>query len=43
MTDHKTGRRRALITGAAQRLGRAMVLDLARTGWDVAVHYRTSS
>lgn len=35
-------RRRALVTGAAYRLGRAMALDLAGSGWDVAVHYNTS-
>jgi len=35
-------RRRALVTGGAHRLGRAMVLDLAATGWDVAVHYHSS-
>ena len=29
-----------LVTGAAQRLGRAIALDLARNGCDVAVHYR---
>jgi NAD(P)-dependent dehydrogenase (short-subunit alcohol dehydrogenase family) len=28
----------ALITGAGRRLGRAMALDLAARGWDVAVH-----
>ena len=33
----------ALITGAAQRIGRAMALALAADGWTVAVHYRTSS
>ena len=38
-----TERRRALVTGAAARLGRAMALDLAATGWDVAVHYSTSA
>jgi NAD(P)-dependent dehydrogenase (short-subunit alcohol dehydrogenase family) len=32
----------ALITGAAQRLGRAVALDLARAGWGVVVHYRRS-
>lgn len=33
---------RALITGAARRLGRDMALTLARSGWDVAVHYAGS-
>ena len=32
----------ALITGAAKRLGRAIALDLAEAGWDVAIHYRGS-
>ena len=36
-------RRRALVTGAAHRLGRAMALDLAGSGWDVAVHYNSSA
>lgn len=31
----------ALITGAAARLGRAMALDLAKRGYDVAIHYAT--
>jgi NAD(P)-dependent dehydrogenase (short-subunit alcohol dehydrogenase family) len=31
-----------LVTGAAKRLGRAIALDLARNGWNVAVHYHTS-
>jgi NAD(P)-dependent dehydrogenase (short-subunit alcohol dehydrogenase family) len=31
-----------LITGAAKRLGRAIALDLAQAGWDVAVHYNGS-
>jgi NAD(P)-dependent dehydrogenase (short-subunit alcohol dehydrogenase family) len=31
--------RTALITGAAQRIGRALALDLAAHGWRVAVHY----
>ena len=34
----ETPRRVALITGAAKRLGRAMALDLAQRGWDVAIH-----
>lgn len=33
----------ALITGAGQRLGKAVALDLAQHGWDVVVHYRHSA
>ena len=32
----------ALVTGSAQRVGRAIALDLAAHGFDVAVHYRRS-
>lgn len=32
----------ALVTGAARRIGRAIALDLAAAGWDIAVHYHTS-
>jgi NAD(P)-dependent dehydrogenase (short-subunit alcohol dehydrogenase family) len=35
--------KRALITGAAKRLGREAALALGRSGVDVAVHYNTSS
>jgi NAD(P)-dependent dehydrogenase (short-subunit alcohol dehydrogenase family) len=32
----------ALITGAAQRIGRAIALELANHGWAVALHFRRS-
>lgn len=32
-----------LITGAARRIGRALALDLAAHGWQVAVHYHGSA
>src|SRR5471032_1268765 len=34
--------RAVLVTGAAQRIGRAISLALAADGWAVAVHYRAS-
>ena len=33
----------ALVTGAARRLGRAIALGLAKEGWDIVVHYRSSA
>src|ERR1700679_3550307 len=35
--------RTVLVTGAAKRLGRAIALDLARDGWDVAIHFNSSA
>jgi NAD(P)-dependent dehydrogenase (short-subunit alcohol dehydrogenase family) len=35
--------RAALITGSAQRIGRAIALELAADGWAVAIHYRRSA
>jgi NAD(P)-dependent dehydrogenase (short-subunit alcohol dehydrogenase family) len=34
--------RNVLVTGAAKRLGRAIVLDLAAAGWNIALHYHGS-
>jgi NAD(P)-dependent dehydrogenase (short-subunit alcohol dehydrogenase family) len=31
-----------LITGAAKRVGRAIALEFARAGWDIALHFRDS-
>jgi NAD(P)-dependent dehydrogenase (short-subunit alcohol dehydrogenase family) len=33
----------ALVTGAGRRIGREIALALARRGYDIAVHYRSSS
>jgi len=32
-----------LVTGAAKRLGRAIALDLAEAGWNIALHYHGSA
>jgi NAD(P)-dependent dehydrogenase (short-subunit alcohol dehydrogenase family) len=37
-----TTRGAALVTGAGRRIGRALALEAARAGFDVAVHYRTA-
>ncbi|MEM6463771.1 MAG: SDR family oxidoreductase [Pseudomonadota bacterium] len=34
--------RAVLVTGAAQRLGRAIAIDLAAAGWPVVIHYNRS-
>lgn len=39
----ETAPKKALVTGAAKRLGRAMALCLARNGYDVAIHYNGSA
>jgi NAD(P)-dependent dehydrogenase (short-subunit alcohol dehydrogenase family) len=41
MTESTKGN--ALVTGAAKRIGRAIALDLAAAGWDLAVHYHKSA
>ncbi|MCB9681795.1 MAG: SDR family oxidoreductase [Alphaproteobacteria bacterium] len=33
---------RALVTGAGHRVGRAIAVELAKAGFEVAIHYRTS-
>jgi NAD(P)-dependent dehydrogenase (short-subunit alcohol dehydrogenase family) len=33
----------ALVTGAAQRLGKVFALTLARQGFDIVLHYHQSS
>lgn len=39
----KPAKRRALVTGAGKRVGRAMALYLGQNGFDVVVHYAASS
>jgi len=33
----------ALVTGGGRRIGRAICLELARAGFDIAIHYRSSA
>lgn len=41
-TDSATSRPVALVTGAARRIGRVIALELARQGWALALHHRSS-
>ena len=43
MAQLNKGARRALVTGAGARLGKAMAEALGASGWQVAIHYRASS
>lgn len=43
MTDARVRRGAALVTGGSRRIGRAICLELARAGFDIVVHYRTSA
>ena len=38
-----TSRGAALVTGAGRRIGQVLALEAARTGYDVAIHYRGSA
>ena len=42
MADNRTDAPTVLITGAGQRIGRALALDFAARGWQVAISYSTS-
>ncbi len=43
MTDPAVRRGAALVTGGGKRIGRAICLELARAGFDLAIHYRSSA
>jgi NAD(P)-dependent dehydrogenase (short-subunit alcohol dehydrogenase family) len=43
MAEDDTAAATVLVTGASRRLGRAMALDLAQSGWRVGVHYHASA
>jgi NAD(P)-dependent dehydrogenase (short-subunit alcohol dehydrogenase family) len=43
MAEDDTAAATVLVTGASRRLGRAMALDLAQSGWRVGLHYHASA
>lgn len=43
MASNDSVRRVALVTGAARRVGAAIVRELHGAGWDIALHYRHSA
>ena len=43
MTEPSARNGAALVTGGARRIGRAICLELARAGFDIAVHHRASA
>lgn len=42
MTEPSARNGAALVTGGAKRIGRAICLELARAGFDIAIHHRAS-
>jgi NAD(P)-dependent dehydrogenase (short-subunit alcohol dehydrogenase family) len=42
LTEPSARKGAALVTGGGRRIGRAICLELARAGFDVAIHYRNS-